>query len=239
MSILLYADDIVLLSPSVTGLQELLQICESELNALDMKINAQKTTCIRFGPAFGATCANLITCSNSLIRWATSCRYLGIYFVNGRVLRCSFDEAKCKFFRAFNAIFSKVGRFASEDVTLSLIRAKCMPCLLYAVEACPLLSRNKHSFQFTVMRSLMKLFCTGSSAAVLECRRFFAFLPVTYITDMRTVKFLQVFTASQNCICRCFSSAAERCTNDIYSKYDNSIKSAQELKGFMEAEFYA
>ena len=97
VSILLYADDIVLLSPTVTGLQELFQVCESELNALDMKINAQKTICVRFGPAFGATCGNLITSNNSLIRWVNSCRYLGIYFVSGRVLRCSYDEAKCKF----------------------------------------------------------------------------------------------------------------------------------------------
>jgi len=35
----------------------------------------------------------------------------------------------------FNAIFSKTGRCASEPVILSLLRSKCMPILLYAVEA--------------------------------------------------------------------------------------------------------
>ena len=238
VSILLYADDIVLLSPTVTGLQELFQICESELNALDMKINYHKTICIRFGPAFGTKCENLVTSSKNPIRWANSCRYLGTYLVSFRMLRCSYDEAKCKFFRAFNAIFGKVGRFASEEVVLSLIRAKCLPCLLYAVEACPLLSRDKQSFDFTVTRLLMKLFSTGSLDVVLDCQRNFEFLPVPYIIDLRTAKFLQQFAVTENCICRCFLLTATRSTADIYLKYDTSITSVSQLKRSIEAMFY-
>jgi hypothetical protein len=59
------------------------------------------------------------------------------YFVGGRSLGCSFDEANRKYFRTFIAIFGNVGRFASEEVILSLIRAKCRPkaYLLHAVGA--------------------------------------------------------------------------------------------------------
>ena len=41
MSVLLYADDIILLAPSVTSLQQLLLVCEHELYLLDMAINAK------------------------------------------------------------------------------------------------------------------------------------------------------------------------------------------------------
>jgi hypothetical protein len=41
----LYADDILLISPSVTGLQTLVNICETELNNIDMSINA-KNLCV-------------------------------------------------------------------------------------------------------------------------------------------------------------------------------------------------
>ena len=58
-------------------------------------------------------------------------------------------------FRAFNASYSKVSRLASEEVVSSLIRAKCLPILLHADEACPLLSRNRHSFEFTVLNSFI------------------------------------------------------------------------------------
>ena len=56
--------------------------------------------------------------------------------------------------------FSKVGRLASEEVVISLLRAKCLPVLLYSVEACPVLVRDKQSLEFTITRSLMKLFRT-------------------------------------------------------------------------------
>ena len=41
------------------------------------------------------------------------------------------------FYRAFNAIFGKVGRIASEDVIIELLKAKCLSALYYGLEACP------------------------------------------------------------------------------------------------------
>jgi len=48
-SILLYADDIVLLAPSVHSLQLLLHTCENKLSSLDMRLNNKKSVCIRIG----------------------------------------------------------------------------------------------------------------------------------------------------------------------------------------------
>ena len=56
--------------------------------------------------------------------------------VHPSIFTCCFDHAKSQFFRSFNAIFSKIGRFASEEVVISLIHAKCLPVLLYGTEAC-------------------------------------------------------------------------------------------------------
>jgi len=49
-SVLLYADDIILLAPSVSALQKLLSVCESELQWMDMVINTKKSCCLRVGP---------------------------------------------------------------------------------------------------------------------------------------------------------------------------------------------
>jgi len=43
----MYADDILLLSPSVTVLQELLYVCEKVLGSLDLSINPKKSVCTR------------------------------------------------------------------------------------------------------------------------------------------------------------------------------------------------
>ena len=50
-SIILYADDILLLAPSISGLQKLLSLCDEELHFLDMQINDKMSVCIRFGIA--------------------------------------------------------------------------------------------------------------------------------------------------------------------------------------------
>jgi len=97
--IFLYADDIVLLSPSVESLQEMLTTFEQQLAWLDMALNAKKSVCIRFGPRYDAECASLITVSGQALSWVTSCRYLGVYFVASRNFKCSFDEAKRAYYR--------------------------------------------------------------------------------------------------------------------------------------------
>jgi len=117
-TIVLYADDILLLAPTVTGLQHLLTVCERELVELDMHVNVNKSMCIRFGQRSNVQCADLSSKHGGSLKWVNSCRYLGVHFVSGRTLKCSFDSAKSKFCRAFNAVYSKVGRAASEEINV-------------------------------------------------------------------------------------------------------------------------
>jgi len=90
--------------------------------------------------------------------WTNKLRYLGIFLVESRVFKCAIDDAKCSFYRAANAIFGKVGRIASEEVTLQLIKSKCMPILLYDLVACPLNKSQLSSIDFVINRLFMKLF---------------------------------------------------------------------------------
>jgi len=91
-----------------------------------------------------------------------TCRYLGIYFVSARSFKCTFEPARSKFYKSFNAIFGTVGRVASENVIMQLISSTCLPVFLYATEACPFLARDQSSVSFAVTRVLMKIFRTRS-----------------------------------------------------------------------------
>ena len=71
LSIILYAD-IILLTPSVTALQSLLDTCEDKLYYLDMFIHSSKSKCIRFGSRYKNTCANIITRDGKTIEWVDS-----------------------------------------------------------------------------------------------------------------------------------------------------------------------
>ena len=49
---------------------------------------------------------------------------------------------KKSFFRSLNAIFDEIGRNASEEVILELIRSKCIPILIYGLECFALTKVN-------------------------------------------------------------------------------------------------
>jgi len=110
---------------------------------------------------------------------------------------------------------------------LSLFRAKCLPMLLYATEACPLLSRNRSSFEFTVTRLFMKLFRTTSPADVKCCQLAFNFLPVNSQHDIRTANFLQKFIASDTSLCCLFALTARRELNELFVQFDNFATACQ------------
>jgi len=89
----------------------------AQLHWLDMSINVKKSACMRVGPRFNAKCHNIITAEGHELTWVDNIRYLGVYVTATRTFHCSIQNAKRSFYRAFNAIFGKVGRVASEDVT--------------------------------------------------------------------------------------------------------------------------
>jgi len=80
---------------------------------------------------------------------------------------CSLDKwAKHSFYQATNGIFGKIGQKASEDVVIQLLKSKCIPVLLYALEVCNLSTKDLQSRDFTVNRCLMKLFRTNNMFVV-------------------------------------------------------------------------
>jgi len=44
-----------------------------------------------------ALCKGLASSFGGMINWRNNCRYLGVYFVSGRELKCCFDHAKSNF----------------------------------------------------------------------------------------------------------------------------------------------
>jgi len=86
--------------------------------------------------------------------------------------KCSVDQAKKSFYHVANSIFAKVGRLASQEVVVELLKCKCLPILLYALEVCNLNKSTMQSLDFTLNRFFMKLFRTSSMETVIYCQEF-------------------------------------------------------------------
>jgi len=157
-----------------------------------MSVNFKKSCCLRIGPRCDVGCAEIVSLSDQVIPWTNKMRYLGIHIIKSRVFRCSLTMAKRSFYRAANSIFGKVGRIASEEITLHLLETKCIPVLLYGLEACPLTKNQLSSIDFVVNRFFMKLFKSSNRpiAVIKECQKMFSFkLPSERISH-RTSRFL-------------------------------------------------
>ena len=79
--IFLYANDLFFIAPSVHTLKIMLNICETELYMLDIRINVNKSVCMRFEQRFSIQSANLITDSRDELKWVEKCRYLDAYLI--------------------------------------------------------------------------------------------------------------------------------------------------------------
>ena len=137
--VVLYADDILIMAPSVCNLQQLVIACQVELELLDMQINFRKSSCMRIGPRCSVKCDNIVLWWHQASLYSELINYDILVY-----LLCVLSNSSVRwimpknFYRSSNSIFGKVGRAASEEVVLHLIKTKCLPVLLYGLEVCSL-----------------------------------------------------------------------------------------------------
>jgi len=127
---------------------------------------------------------------------------------NLRLNLSRYDRATASFYRAFNAVFGKIGRSSSEEVVLQLINSKCMPCLLYALEASPINKTQEKSLEYTINRVLMTIFRTVSVDVIRECRLWFGIPDIKVLVVKRKKKFLLKYANSANGLCQLFGIGA-------------------------------
>jgi len=127
---LLYADDIVLLAHSLSGIRKMLKICEEFAEDYDMKFNSSTSVAMRIGEGYKVKCEPL-TLRGSQLQFVQSLKYLGVQFVAAKKCTCSVDKVKVNFYRVFNVIYARSKGAQTEMVTLQLFKSYCVYRLCY------------------------------------------------------------------------------------------------------------
>ena len=135
--------------------------------------------------------------------WHSEIRYLGVHLIAAREYRCSHSKAKQPFYKSFNAVFGKVGRCASLDVIVELQKTKCLPSLLYGIEACPVNMSLIRSLKFVINNAFRKIFATKSCDIANECVLMFN-CSVYDMEHKRKSKFLNELEYNENTLCKMF-----------------------------------
>ena len=130
LSILLYADDMALVSPSLRGLQNLLILTEQYCHEWDICLNAKKSKNMMFGKKHPLPSLQL---EGKNIDWVEKWTYLGITVVSHKRFNCCIEEKVKSFYRSANAILRIEGR-SNDLVMLQLLEAHCVSILSYGIE---------------------------------------------------------------------------------------------------------
>jgi len=118
--ILLYADNVLLVAPSVTSLQRLLLVCE-ELMWLDI-VECQEIILYTYWCRYTANCCNVVNSEGREILWVHEMHYLWIFVEAASCFKCLLENAKRSFYCLLNS-FGKVGRVASNEVIIQLLKS--------------------------------------------------------------------------------------------------------------------
>ena len=110
-------------------------------------------------------------------------------------------ERMKSFYRAFNAVFGKVAGVASEEVTVELLKVKCLPVLLYGLEACPISNKQFNSLDFVLKGCFRKIFRTRSAEVVQNCMLIFNCMFMQECVAKRKCKFRANYVKSDNILC--------------------------------------
>jgi hypothetical protein len=185
----MYADDLILLSISISDMQELVNMCHNFFNNVGLKINLNKSCCLRVGCRQNAPVANLLV-DGTVLQWTDQMDYLGVQLCSSSKFTVNLQKPKQKFFAALNGILSKIQPYASPEVLISLIEAKCVSILLYACE-CFLWKKSMiDSLEFAYCQIYFKIFHTYDKNVAYHCMYYLGHLPIEYKISKRKTQFL-------------------------------------------------
>ena len=162
----MYADDVILLSTTVTDLQRMFNLCSEIFSDLDLPINVDKCPSLRIGPRCDNICCTL-QIQGQAVHWVDSIKFLGITLCKAKTFKCAHDDAKRKFYCSSNVILGRLGSSAPANVLLKLINAHGVQNLLYGISAATLTESEIKSLLMHITACLSKFLIRSITTLLL------------------------------------------------------------------------
>lgn len=151
--VLVYADDITLLTPSASGLKRMINICNDFCSSRGVRFNATKSVCIRFSQARGRPKPD-VELGGSVLEWSRSVKHLGSTLTENLSEE---DEVTSKRGDLFGRVNSMMGNLRAMPipVLLKIFDSQC--CHLYGCQAWRMASPAIEKMRTAFNRSLRRI----------------------------------------------------------------------------------
>src|SRR6266516_4196072 len=148
----------------------------------------KKSAVLRIGRRYDLKCNRLLL-DGQVVSFVDEIKYLGIYIRSGLAFNRSFCSPKIKFYRCFNAIYSKAS-FASEEVLINLFRCYCLPIITYACESVYPSKTDIKSLNKLITTVFYRIFHTYDSNVISVIRDFCDLSDIAIILDRSRNNFI-------------------------------------------------
>ena len=140
---LCYADDLLLLCPTIRGLQKMITICSEFATEYDVTFNPNKTACMAFGNRH--VCPDLhLYLDGKMLEWTDTFKHLGNVITVDQKDDSDIQLKRGNFYRSVNGLCYKFkGTLVNSDVASRLFQTYC--CSFYGSQAWNL---SSSSFEF-------------------------------------------------------------------------------------------
>jgi len=188
---IMYADDLLLLSPSANGLQDMLDICSTYGSMYNIIFNACKTVTMTVGSNLRQKPAFVL--ADKPVSCVDHCKYLGVTFIARSNLVVDVACIKRRFYGALNSVFSRSFALA-EPVKVQLVRSFCLPLLVYCIGSLELSSAMIRALGVCWNDAFRKIFCYSRWESVKLLQFFCGCLDFVHIYDLARFRFLSQLT---------------------------------------------
>ena len=158
LAMILFADDILLMAPSRSALQRLINLCAQYCNSMGLTFNPRKSKVLVFSKTkVSSDALKCITLNNSSIEYTNSIKYLGvsIYSENGICFSAANDLRT--FYRATNSLLSVLSK-PSEEVLMHLLYTNCVPVVTYACDVKTFTAKDMRDINTAINNAIRKIF---------------------------------------------------------------------------------
>jgi len=175
---------------SIYALQKMLDVCNSEITALDLHFNVVKSVVMRVGPRWNCCCAEF-NLGSSILKFVDNINYLGIYIKAGSKFSCCYEHLKLRFYSSFNAPYRRSNSSHSEIVSIQLLQSFCLAVILYGLEVTEPQKSVLTMLNNLINRAVYKIFKVSDKDVICHIRQCLGLHDIDVLCKERHERFLR------------------------------------------------
>ena len=196
---LFFADDLCLISPTRSAMQEMLDLCHEYCTEFNLTFNTKKSKTLIFGNPRPVT--KPLVLNGNEIEIVTEWRYLGTTIVAGKSFSFSAKSELRAFYCSTNSLLSAKIK-PNESVLMSLLFTICVPTITYASEVKEFSNSEMHSCHVAMNDAIRRIFGYNRWESIRTLRQSLGFHDIYDSFQRRRIKFKEGNAAHANRVIR-------------------------------------